>query len=120
MALAATTREEDGVAILTPDGRLIFGEDISALRQTVKDLIAHGKKKIVLNMEHVVKIDSVGLGVLIAVHNTAMTTGTSLRLCNLGKQVKEVLQVTKLINILEVYGTEDDALRAFTGFSARA
>jgi len=117
MALKVTTHEADGVTVVEPDGHLVFGEDLSALRERVKGLIAEGKRKIVLNMGHVAKIDSMGLGVLVTAYYSASTRGASLRLCNLGRQLKEVLQITKLINVFEVSNTEADAVRSLSSIS---
>ena len=66
MALKITEREENGISILSLDGRIVLGEESNALRERVKALLAAGKKKIVLNMSNVTYIDSAGLGTLVA------------------------------------------------------
>jgi anti-sigma B factor antagonist len=82
------------------------------LRETVKGLLAEGKKKIVLNMSNVAQIDSSGLGTLVAAHSSAKAAGASLRLCNLGSRFNELLQVTKLYTVFDVSETEADAVHA--------
>lgn len=114
MALKMTTREVDGVAVVALDGRIVLGEESNALREKVKSLVAEGKKKIVLNMENVSFIDSAGLGTLVAAHHSAKGQGASLRLCHLGAKFSEVLQITKLMTIFEVYNTEAEAVASFT------
>ena len=120
MALTVKIHEADGISILVLDGRMVFEEDMGSLRKSVKTLIARGETRIALNLEHVLKIDSVGLGVLVAVHNTASTRGVSLRLCNLAPQIKLVLQITKLLSVFEVTESEAEAVRALRGFGAGA
>src|ERR1700737_1972829 len=109
-----TTREVDGVTVVALDGRIVLGEESNALREKVKSLVAEGKKKIVLNMENVSFIDSTGLGTLVAAHHSAKGQGASLRLCHLGAKFSEVLQITKLMTIFEVYNTEGEAVASFT------
>ena len=111
MALKITTREMDDVTVLELDGRIVLGEESSTLRETVKGLLAVGRKKIVLNMGNVTQIDSSGLGTLVASHSSAKAAGASLRLSNLGR-FNELLQVTKLYTVFDVSDTEDDAVRA--------
>ena len=114
MALKLTTREVDGVTVVALDGRIVLGEESNALREKVKSLIAEGKKKIVLNMDNVTFIDSAGLGTLVAAHHSAKSQGASLKLCHLGSKFQEVLQITKLLTVFEVYDSEDEATRSFT------
>jgi anti-sigma B factor antagonist len=112
VALKITNREIDGVAVLALDGRIVLGEETSALREKVKSLLGEGKKNIVLNLSNVTLIDSSGLGALVAAYTSAKSGGASLRLCSLGSRSNELLQVTKLYTVFEVSDTEADALRA--------
>jgi anti-sigma B factor antagonist len=104
----------DGVTVVALDGRIVLGEESNALRERVKSLVAEGKKKIVLNMANISFIDSAGLGTLVAAHHSAKGQGASLRLCHLGAKFSEVLQITKLMTIFEVYNTEAEAVASFT------
>ena len=114
MAMKMTDREVDGAFVSALDGRIVLGEESQALRVKLKSLIAEGKKKIVLNMANIKYIDSSGLGTLVAAHCSAKTRGASLRLCHLGSKFQEVLQITKLVTIFEVYDTEAAAVASFS------
>ncbi len=113
MALKMTNREVDGVAVVALDGRIVLGEETSALREKVKSLVAEGKKKLLLNMGNVTMIDSSGLGALVAAYSSAKAMGASLCLCNLGLQTNQLLQMTKLLTVFEVSNTEEEALHSF-------
>ena len=114
MALKMTNREVDGVSVVALDGRIVLGEESNALREKVKALIAEGKKKIVLNMDSITFIDSAGLGTLVAAHHSAKSQGAALRLCHLGSKFQEVLQITKLLTVFDVYDTEAAAVASFS------
>jgi anti-sigma B factor antagonist len=114
VALKITQREMEGVDVLALEGRIVLGEESNALRESVKGLLAKGQKKIVLNMTNVTYIDSAGLGTLVASHHSAKAQGASLRLSNLGAKFQEVLQVTKLLTVFDVYDSEAAAVRSFS------
>jgi anti-sigma B factor antagonist len=114
VALKITTREVDGVTVAALDGRIVLGEESNALREKVKALVAEGKKKIVLNMDNITFIDSAGLGTLVASHHSAKGQGAALKLCHLGTKFQEVLQITKLMTIFDVYNTEAEAVASFS------
>jgi anti-sigma B factor antagonist len=114
VALKMTSREVDGVTVVALEGRIVLGEESNALREKIKSMVAEGKKKIVLNMDGVTFIDSAGLGTLVAAHHSAKGQGASLRLCHLGTKFQEVLQITKLMTIFDVYNTEAEAVASFS------
>jgi anti-sigma B factor antagonist len=120
MTLKLTSHEVDGVSVVALDGRIVLGEESNALRAKFKSLIAAGKQKIVMNMDNVTYIDSAGLGTLIAAHVSAKTQGASVRLCHLGKKFHEVLQITKLLTVFDVYDTQAAAVSSFAGAGAVA
>jgi anti-anti-sigma factor len=107
-------REVDGVSVVTPYGRIVFGEQSNAVRENVKILISEGKKQIVLDMKNIDYIDSSGLGALVAAHLSANTQGAAMRLCNLGSKFSKVLQLTKLMTVFQVYSTEAAAVASFS------
>jgi anti-sigma B factor antagonist len=111
MALKITNRAVDGVAVLALDGRIVLGEETTALRENVKGLLAAGKKNILLDLKNVTMIDSSGLGALVAAHSSAKSNGASLRLCSLGSRFNELLQITKLYTVFEVSSNEAEAVR---------
>ena len=113
MALKITDRVVDGVAVEVLEGRIVLGEESNALREKVKTLLASGQKKIVFNMDNVTYIDSSGLGALVAAHVSAKTQGASVRLCNLGRKFHDVMQVTRLLTVFDVYDTQAAAVSSF-------
>lgn len=102
----------DGIIIVDCAGRLVFGDETAALRDRVKELIAEGSR-IVLNLGETTYIDSGGLGTLVALYTTARNAGGSIKLAHLTKRVGDLLQVTKLLTVFEVYEKEDDAVHSF-------
>jgi anti-sigma B factor antagonist len=114
MSLKITDSVVDGVSLVSLTGRIVLGEESNALREKLKSLIAGGTLKIVLNMAEIDYIDSSGLGTLVAAHLSAKNAGASVRLCNLGNKFHEVMQVTKLLTVFDVYDTEKAALSSFS------
>ena len=112
MALKITNREVNGVNVLALDGRIVFGEETSSVRDQVKTLLAAGKKKLVLNMDKVSFVDSTGLGMLVGVRQSAKTAGAQLRLCNLEARYSDLLKMTQLWPLFDVSATEAEAIRA--------
>lgn len=113
MQLKLTKRTVDGILAVTANGRIVFGDESSLLREEIKKSIAEGNKRIVLNLGEVNYIDSGGLGTLVALHTTAHNAGANIKLANLTKRVGDLLQVTKLATVFEVHNSEYDALEAF-------
>jgi len=113
VALRLTSGEVGGVAVVWLDGRVVLGEETGLLRDKVKSLIAEGSKMVVLNMNNVTLIDSAGLGALVAAYTSTKSGGASLRLCHLGTKFNELLQITRLITIFEVYKTQEEAINSF-------
>jgi len=113
MALKITNHEVGGVTVLTLEGRIVLGDETNTLRETVKHLLAEGKKKIVMDMKNVSMIDSSGLGTMVSVRYSANAKGSSLKLCNLGTRTNELLQVTRLLTVFEVANSEAEAVRSF-------
>jgi anti-sigma B factor antagonist len=112
MNLKMSTRLLDGIVVLDCSGRIIFGEETTALRETVKQLLTE-TRQIVLNLANVNYIDSGGLGTLVGLYTSARNAGGSIKLANLTQRVGDLLQVTKLLTVFDVYDGEDMAVRAF-------
>jgi anti-sigma B factor antagonist len=93
-------------------GRLVFGEESATVRDTVKKLLAQSPK-VVLNLREVNHIDSGGLGTLVSLYTTARNAGGSVKLASLSQRVGDLLQVTKLLTIFEVFDDEEAAARSF-------
>jgi anti-sigma B factor antagonist len=113
VALRITDREAGGVTVVEIEGRIVLGEESNSFREHIKGLLAAGKKKIVLNLANVSYIDSAGLGSLVATFSSAKAQGATLKLANLGNKFKEVLQVTKLMTVFDVYDNEAAAVQSF-------
>jgi anti-sigma B factor antagonist len=113
MSVTVKIEEVDGISIVELEGRIILGEESGALRETVKNLMVAGKKNVVLDMSNVTYIDSAGLGTLVAAHVSAKNQGASIRLCALGNKFREVLQITRLLTIFDVYDTRAAAVESF-------
>jgi len=113
VALRMTNREVDGITVVQLEGRIVLGEESNALRERVKSLLADSKLRIVLNMKDVTFIDSAGLGTLVAAFHSAKSQGAMLKLANLGHKFQEVLQVTKLVTVFEVFDSEGAAIQSF-------
>lgn len=120
MIVNITSKEIDGVSVVVLSGRIVLGQESSALRDQVKSLLTEGKKKIVLNMTDVTYIDSAGLGMLVAAHVSAKNQGAAVHLSNLGNKFHDVLQLTRLLTVFSVYETEVDAIRSFGPAAATA
>src|SRR5438093_8464225 len=112
MQLRLSTRIVDGIAVLDCGGRIVFGDESSLLRDTAKKMI-NENKRIVLNLSGVSYIDSGGLGTLVSLFTTAQKAGGSIKLANLTDRVGDLLQVTKLLTVFEVYDSEEKALDSY-------
>jgi anti-sigma B factor antagonist len=112
MQLKIATRTKDGILLVDCSGRIVFGEESSLLRETVRQALTENNR-VVLNLGEVNYIDSGGLGTLVALHVTAKNAGGTIKLTNLTKRVGDVLQVTKLLTVFEVYNSEAEAIEAF-------
>lgn len=110
--LRISTRTVDGVLIVDCHGRIVFGEESAVLRDTVRKLITENNR-IVLNLGGVSYIDSGGLGTLVSLFTTAHTAGGAIKLANLTQRVGDLLQVTKLVTIFEVFYSEEEAVESF-------
>lgn len=113
MALSISTRQLDGVTVLDLSGRITLGEGSVQLRDAIRDLISKGVKNILLNLGDVNYIDSSGLGELVSAFTTAKNQNADVKLLNLTKKVKDVLQVTKLYTVFDIYDDEASAIASF-------
>ena len=112
MKLTLATRTEDGILVVDCSGRILFGEESSLLRDTVRKAVPENNR-IVLNLGEVNYIDSGGLGTLVALRTTAQNAGGTIKLTNLTKRVGDLLQVTKLLTVFDVYDSEAEAIESF-------
>jgi len=112
MQLRMSTRSIEGVLVVDCSGRLVFGEESASLRDMVKKLLSESPK-LVMNLREVNHIDSGGLGTLVSLYTTARNAGGAVKLASLSKRVGDLLQITKLLTIFEVFDDEEAAARSF-------
>ena len=113
MSMKASTRQVDGVTIVDLSGRITLGEGSVVLRDTIKDLLSKGQKKILLNLGDVSYIDSSGIGELVSAFTSVRNQGGELKLLHLTKKVHDLLQITKLYTVFDVKDDEAQAIAAF-------
>jgi anti-sigma B factor antagonist len=112
MSLKLDTRVIEGVTFVSGQGRIVFGEESTELRDVLKRLLT-STKQIVLNLSGVSYIDSGGLGMLVGAYSSARSAGADIKLASLGQRLRDVLQITKLVTVFEVYDNEQQAISAF-------
>jgi anti-sigma B factor antagonist len=113
MSLNINSRQSGNVTIIDLSGRITLGDGTGALRDAVKNTMAAGNKNIVLNLADVSYIDSAGLGELVGCFTTVNNQGGKLKLLNLQKKIKDLMQITKLHTIFEVADDEAKAVGSF-------
>ncbi len=107
------TRTVGDVHILDCSGKITLGEGTMAVRNTVRDVLKNGGKKIILNLAEVNYIDSSGIGELVSSYTTVTNQGGKLKLLNLTKKIQELLAITKLLTVFSVYENEAQAISSF-------
>ena len=113
MSVKLTTRQIGDVSVVDVAGRITLGEGSSALRDSLREMVGKGQKKILLNLGEVSYIDSSGIGELVSAFTTVTNGGGQLKLLNLTKRVKDLLQITKLYTVFDVHDSEVNAIRSF-------
>jgi anti-sigma B factor antagonist len=112
--MKASTRQVNGVTVIDLSGRITLGEGSVVLRDTIRDTVAQGNKKILLNLGDVTYIDSSGIGELVSGFTSVRNQGGELKLLNLTKKVHDLLQITKLYTVFDVKDDETTAVKSFT------
>jgi anti-sigma B factor antagonist len=113
MSLTIEQRTIEGITILDLKGRLIVGEGVSALREAVRGLAQAGHVNIILNLQGVDYIDSTGLGSLVVCFTSLQKASGALKILNLSKRNIELLVLTKLSTVFEIFNDEQDAVNSF-------
>lgn len=106
-------REKEGITILDLNGRLIVGEPSVRLREIINQEVSQGRKRIILNLQEVDYIDSTGLGSMVICYTTLQKAGGTLKLLKLNRRNIELLLLTKLSTIFEIFAEEPDAINSF-------
>ena len=113
MSLRMNKRQIDSVTVIDMSGKIILGEETAQLRETVKRMLSEGNDRILLNLSDVTYIDSSGLGQLVSCFATTSEKGGQMKLLNLTNKVKEVLQITKLSTVFDIFEDENKAIQSF-------
>ena len=108
-----STRENEGIAVLDLTGRLVVSESLSTLRDTVSQLLREGQSKVAANLAGVDYIDSTGLGTLVICYTTLQKAGGSLKLFSLNRRNLELMLLTKLSTVFELFNDEQGAINSF-------
>lgn len=113
MTMQLKTRKIEDVNVVDINGKITLGEGNVILRDTIRNLLARGERKILLNLGDVSYIDSSGIGELVSSFTTTTNQGGQLKLLNLGRKVHDLLQITKLLTVFEVFTNEAEGLQSF-------
>jgi anti-sigma B factor antagonist len=113
MPLKLSFRTVNGVKIIDCNGRIVFGDEASQLRENIKKDLPENNR-IVLNLANVNYIDSGGIGTMVSLYTSARNAGGDIKLLHLTKRVGDLLQITKLITVFESYDDEQKAVNAFS------
>lgn len=111
MSLKVETRQLDGVTVVACHGRIVLGEESAGMRETLKRALT-SSKHIILDLSGVTYIDSTGLGTLVGVYSSARAGGAEIKLAGLNQRLRDLLQITKLVTVFEVYDSVQEATAA--------
>jgi anti-sigma B factor antagonist len=113
MSMKVAIRQVDGITILDLSGRITLGEGSIILRDSVHDALDKGSKNILLNLAQISYIDSSGIGELVSAFTSVKNAGGELKLLNLTQKVHDLLQITKLYTVFDIWDNEASAITAF-------
>jgi anti-sigma B factor antagonist len=111
--MKATSRSVDGVEVISLQGKITIGAGDSQLREVITNSLNSGKNNLLLDMSGVTTIDSSGIGELVGSYTTVTNRGGKLKLLHLPAKLNELLHVTQLITVFEVYENEQEAVKSF-------
>ena len=113
MPLGISQSKIDSVAVVLLKGTMVAGKDTELLAGAVSELLEAGQLQIILDLGQVNYIDSTGIGALVRSYNLAMAKGASVKLLHLTKRIHDVLQITRLSTVFEIYDDQQKALASF-------
>lgn len=113
MSMKLSIRQVGDVTVMDAAGRITLGEGTSSMRDAIRDAVAAGHRKVLLNLGEVNYIDSSGIGELVSAFTTVTNQGGQLKLLSLSKRIQDLLQITKLYTVFEVHDDEAAAIRSF-------
>jgi anti-sigma B factor antagonist len=108
-----SARHQGGVTILEPKGKITIGMGDVALRESVREALEAGTRDLLINLADVSTIDSSGIGELVSAYTTVTNRGGSLKLLNLPAKVRDILQITQLVTVFDIFDDEVDAIASF-------
>jgi anti-sigma B factor antagonist len=111
--MKSKVRDVGGVRVLDLEGKITIGSGDVELRKSVEDAVAAGHNNILLNLQGVTHIDSSGIGEMVGVYTTMTRKGGKMKLVNLTPKINDILQVTQLITVFDVFDSESEALGSF-------
>jgi anti-sigma B factor antagonist len=115
MSLTVKTRKIDNVVVLDLSGKLTIGEPVMQLRDALRVQVSEGQSKFVINLGDVSYVDSSGLGELVSSYTTVRNKGGDVKLLKLTAKIKDLLQMTKLLTVFDVYDDEAKAVASLKG-----
>jgi len=113
--MVVSVREKQGVVVFTVQGEMVGGPDATQVSEKIRSLLEQGKRKFLIDMEKVEWMNSSGLGILIASLTTVKNHQGQLKLLHVRKKPMELLQITKLDRVFEVFEDEGEAIASFVG-----
>ncbi len=113
MAVTFDTKNIGDVCVLSPHGKIVIGDEVSALREKVKELLDGGNRNLLINLADVSYIDSTGVGALVGCYTTIRNQGGQMKLSNLSQRIRDILLVTKLLTVFDIYDSETEGAKSF-------
>jgi len=120
MSLVVNTRKSGDVCVATVSGRLTLGDGVGTMRDAIRQIVKEGHQKVLIDLADVSYVDSSGLGVLVAGFASVANQGGRLKLLNVISRVQDLLLITKLYTVFEVFEDEATALKSFEQPAASA
>lgn len=117
MAVTFETKVAGNVCVLTPHGKIVIGEEVTALREKIKELLKDGTRNVLFNLSDISYIDSTGVGALVGSFTTIRNQGGQMKLANLSQRVQDILLITKLLTVFDVFDSEAAGVKSFANAS---
>jgi anti-sigma B factor antagonist len=113
MSIKVTTINNVDIAVIEARGSIIGGDETDELKAKAKDLVDQGNKKLILDLSNVTYLNSSGIGAVVSIHTMYTRNEGKIKVCGLGKGVKNVFVITSLTRVIDVEETRDEAIKNF-------
>ena len=113
MPVQIETRQVDGVMIMACSGTITLGQSTSLFRNTLREILQQGSKSVLLDLGQVTYLDSTGIGELVGAYTSAHNAGAQIKLARLPEKIYNLLQITKLVTVFEIFDDEAQAVASF-------